>query len=64
MRKDFFVKGNIATKYIEHKHKNTETGCKSICIFKLQCFNSSTKCMLRTVPRISLNLLLDFQLKY
>ena len=38
------LKGNV-TKYIEYKHKNTGTSsCKSICVSKLQCFNSSMKC--------------------
>ena len=30
-------KGNITTKYIVHKHKNTGTRCKSIRISGLQC---------------------------
>ena len=41
--KKIIVKGNITTKYIEYKHKNTGTSCKSICISGLQCFHSSTK---------------------
>ena len=43
--KNIILKDNIATKYIEYKHKNTGTSsCKSIGISQLQCFNSSTKC--------------------
>ena len=39
------LKDNIATNYIEYKHKNTvSSSCKSIRISKLQCFNSSAKC--------------------
>ena len=41
--KKIIVKGNITTKYIEYKHKNTGTSCMSICISGLQCFHSSTK---------------------
>ena len=42
--KKIILKGNIATKYVEYKHKNTGTSsCKSIHIPELQCFNSSAK---------------------
>ena len=42
--KKIILKDNIATKYIEYKHKNTGTSSsKSIRIAKLKCFNSSTK---------------------
>ena len=38
------LKYNVATKDIECKHKNIKTSsCKSICISKLQFFNSSEK---------------------
>ena len=43
--KKIILKDNIATKYIEYKHKTTgASSCKSIHISKLQCFNLSTKC--------------------
>ena len=43
--KKIILKGNMATKYIEYKCKNTGTiNCKAINISKLHCFSSSTKC--------------------
>ena len=44
LMKKIILKGNTFTKYIDHKHKNTGTSCKSIRISKLQCFKSSSKC--------------------
>ena len=42
--KKIILQDNIATKYIEYKHKTSGTSsCKSICISRLRCFNSSTK---------------------
>ena len=35
--------GNITTKYIKYKQKNTGTSCKSIGISRLQYFDSPTK---------------------
>ena len=43
--KKIILKGNITTKYIEYKHKNTGTSsCNCIRISRLQCFTSFTKC--------------------
>ena len=44
MKKDHSIKGNIITKYIDHKPKNTGDSCKSIRMSGLHCFNSSTEC--------------------
>ena len=41
--KKIILKGNVTTKYIEYKHKNTGTRCKFGRISRLQSFYSSAK---------------------
>ena len=41
--KKIILKGNVTTKYIEYKHKNTGTRCKFGRISRLQSFCSSAK---------------------